>query len=441
MGYLTTYWEDPYPFGNGWLYNGWIIQPYVMGQYDHVTINYQTPDGKELFPDTIISGPIGTAYDVNKNSDVINKVAQLIQSGYEMVGLEGTLQGTIGTDDGTVTLVYAQKVQLPIHIVDEKSNELLPPQSLNGHETQPFTIVPPTESDNEIFKNYTFLKATDAAGNEVSLTGTMSLTSEPIYLVYGPAEKSIQLHYVDDEGNPIVFPAGTPASVTGKYGEDWSLTPADLPRYEFDKSVDMDGNSVDLNGRFTTDNPDITLVYHEVKGTTPTETPANLTIKYVDENGNEIKISDTKSGFVGNDYSIAAPEIEDYELVSPSSASGKLRDGENVVTFVYKKISVTTPTDPETPPTTPPTTPEDPTPPINPVVPEIPAKPDQPNIPSQVVDDGNSSEEIMESDKDMLPQTNEQHNKITTILGLVFVGAGLLTLGFIEKRMTNRNKV
>lgn len=47
----------------------------------------------------------------------------------------------------------------------------------------------------------------------------------------------------------------------------------------------------------------------------------------------------------------------------------------------------------------------------------------------------------MESDKDMLPQTNEQHNKITTILGLVFVGAGLLTLGFIEKRRTNRNKV
>lgn len=100
---------------------------------------------------------------------------------------------------------------------------------------------------------------------------------------------------------------------------------------------------------------------------------------------------------------------------------------------------MTTPT--ETPPTTPPTTPEDPTPLINPVVPEIPAKPDQPNIPSQVVDDGNSSEEIMESDKDMLPQTNEQHNKITTILGLVFVGAGLLTLGFIEKRRTNRNKV
>lgn len=203
----------------------------------------------------------------------------------------------------------------------------------------------------------------------------------------------------------------------------------------------MDGNSVDLNGRFTTDNPDITLVYHEVKGTTSTETPANLTIKYVDENGNEIKVSDTKSGFVGNDYSIAAPEIEDYELVGPSSTSGKLLDGENVVTFVYKKIPVTTPTDPETPPTTPPTTPEDPTPPINPVVPEIPAKPDQPNIPSQVVDDGNSSEEIMESDKDMLPQTNEQHNKITTILGLVFVGAGLLTLGFIEKRRTNRNKV
>ena len=63
-----------------------------------------------------------------------------------------------------------------------------------------------------------------------------------------------------------------------------------------------------------------------------------VVVKYVDESGNEISSSTTKSGNVGESYTTTAKTISGYELVStPSNASGKFTNGTITVTYKYKK--------------------------------------------------------------------------------------------------------
>ena len=64
---------------------------------------------------------------------------------------------------------------------------------------------------------------------------------------------------------------------------------------------------------------------------------AKVNIKYVDEDGNEIAKSTTKTGKVGTDYITEAKDIDDYVLTkTPSNAKGKFTEDDITVTYVYK---------------------------------------------------------------------------------------------------------
>ena len=67
-------------------------------------------------------------------------------------------------------------------------------------------------------------------------------------------------------------------------------------------------------------------------------------VKYVDENGNEIATSTTKTGEVGESYTTTAKTISGYELVStPTNASGTYKNGTITVTYKYKKVTIAKP--------------------------------------------------------------------------------------------------
>ncbi|WP_303974541.1 MucBP domain-containing protein [Streptococcus merionis] len=79
---------------------------------------------------------------------------------------------------------------------------------------------------------------------------------------------------------------------------------------------------------------------------------AILVVKYVNEDGEELKPSTTTRYKVGDPYSTNPEVIDGYELIEqPKNASGKISEHTEVV-YVYRKIIVTTTTEPTTTSTT-----------------------------------------------------------------------------------------
>ena len=73
--------------------------------------------------------------------------------------------------------------------------------------------------------------------------------------------------------------------------------------------------------------------YPVVKGT--------VKVKYVDEDGNEIASSTTKTGNVGDSYKTIAKDISGYTLkTTPSNATGKFTESTITVTYVYSESLV-----------------------------------------------------------------------------------------------------
>ena len=79
---------------------------------------------------------------------------------------------------------------------------------------------------------------------------------------------------------------------------------------------------------------------------------ANVTAKYVDENGKTISDDVVKNGNIGDDYSTEQKAIPGYTLnfIKYSASGGQFTDKEQTITYVYTKNSVTPvkPTEPGT---------------------------------------------------------------------------------------------
>ncbi|MEN2355226.1 MucBP domain-containing protein, partial [Lactiplantibacillus plantarum] len=103
-------------------------------------------------------------------------------------------------------------------------------------------------------------------------------------------------------------------------------------------------------------NKTITLTYTK-DSTTPVENKANLTINYVDADGNTIKASNVTEYIVGQAYTVGQPEIAGYSYnhSTGDAIAGTIGYNGNTVTLVYTKNGGTT-TAPTTAPTVAPTT-------------------------------------------------------------------------------------
>ena len=93
---------------------------------------------------------------------------------------------------------------------------------------------------------------------------------------------------------------------------------------------------------------------------------ANLVVKYVDENGKELKPTETTKGKVGDEYTTEGKVIDGYVLVRvEGEAKGKIGKDGSTVTYVYKPLGSWVPNIPGQP-TDPIKYPNDPTDPTKP---------------------------------------------------------------------------
>ncbi|MCG0797918.1 mucus-binding protein, LPXTG-motif cell wall anchor [Lactiplantibacillus plantarum] len=305
----------------------------------NLTVNYVDADGNTILPSkTYTEGADGTAAEVGGAYSV--NAASI--DGYTLTG-DATQTGTFVSGGNTVTFTYTkdaapvEQSTVTINYVDADGNTIkaATTQTLDNGST--YTVETPT------IDGYTY-KSADAA-----LTGTVD-GNKTITLTYTknatPVEQStVTVNYVDADGNTIK--AATTQTLDN--GSTYTVETPTIDGYTY-KSADaaltgtVDGNKT------------ITLTYTK-DSTTPVENKANLTINYVDADGNTIKASSVTEYIVGQAYTVGQPEIAGYSYnhSTGDAIAGTIGYNGNTVTLVYTKNGGTT-TAPTTAPTVAPTT-------------------------------------------------------------------------------------
>ncbi|HFI0792253.1 TPA: MucBP domain-containing protein, partial [Streptococcus suis] len=181
-------------------------------------------------------------------------------------------------------------------------------------------------------------------------TGKVADTTTTVKYVYEQAG-SVTVNYVTTDGIQIKAPVkdeenakpgktystedNRPETITTDDGKTYRLVPEETTGEE--------------NGTVTSgEDKQVTYVYEEVKGT--------VVVNYIDTEGNVIKapVTDTPSTSTGTAYdttdnkptTITTEDGTTYELVpvlTKGSETGKVVEGETVVTYVYRKVVTPTP--------------------------------------------------------------------------------------------------
>ena len=141
------------------------------------------------------------------------------------------------------------------------------------------------------------------------------------------SQGTVKVQYVDEDGNEIA----SSRTMTGEVGTSYTTTAKTIAGYTL-KTTPNNASGTYKNGTIT-----VTYVYSKDNDDVDKGT---VIVKYVDENGNEIASSTTKTGEVGTSYTTTAKTISGYTLkTTPSNAKGTFKNGTIIVTYSYTKAS------------------------------------------------------------------------------------------------------
>ncbi|MBF2580002.1 MucBP domain-containing protein, partial [Listeria welshimeri] len=215
-------------------------------------------------------------------------------------------------EQGTVTVNYQ----------DEQGNTVAPTETLKGDIGETYTTVQ---------KDITGYDIKEVQGDAI---GEFTTKAQVVNYIYAqtptPVEQgTVTVNYQDEQGNSLA-PTET---LKGDVGETYTTVQKDITGYDF---KEVQGNAT---GEFTTKAQVLTYIY--------TQTPvpaANLTIEYLDENGNQIHEPKIISGNVGDPYDVTGDldelQIEGYTIDTtklPANATGVLSNDQIQVIYIYNK--------------------------------------------------------------------------------------------------------
>ncbi|MBC1342722.1 MucBP domain-containing protein [Listeria welshimeri] len=283
-----------------------------------VTVNYQDEQGNAVAPTETLQGEIGKTY-TTVQKDI---------TGYDFKEVQGDATGEFTTKTQVVTYIYAQtptpveQGTVTVNYQDEQGNSLAPSETLKGDVGETYTTVQ---------KDITGYDFKEVQGNA---TGEYTTKAQVVTYIYAqtptPVEQgTVTVNYQDEQGNSLA-PTET---LKGDVGTTYATVQKDITGYDF---KEVQGNKT---GEFTKESQVVTYIY--------TQTPvpaANLTIEYLDENGNQIHEPKIISGNVGDPYDVTGDldelQIEGYTIDTtklPANATGVLSNNQIQVIYVYNK--------------------------------------------------------------------------------------------------------
>ncbi|MFS0988761.1 MucBP domain-containing protein [Enterococcus casseliflavus] len=302
-----------------------------------VIVEYVDTEGKEVHPSQVISGNVGDSYDASTDQ------YKLSIDGYTLdeSQLPENLKGVFGETAQTVTYIYTKNpipaADVTVEYVDTEGNEIHASQTISGNVGDSYNVS--TEKYQLTIEGYT-LDESQLPENSKGVFSESAQTVTYIYTKNPISAADVTVEYVDTEGKEI----HSSQTISGNVGDSFD---ASTDQYK----LSIDGYTLDksqlpenLKGVFSETAQTITYIY--TKNPIPA---ADVTVEYVDTEGNEIHPSQTISGNVGESYDASTEKyqltIDGYivdESRLPQNAKGTFGKEEATVTYVYTKENAAT---------------------------------------------------------------------------------------------------
>lgn len=279
--------------------------PVVTGK---VIVKYEDEAGAELKEAVTLTGNVGETYTTSSASI----------EGYTLKATPDNATGLYTKEDITVTYVYkkndipADKGKVIVKYLDEEGASIKEDVIMTGDVGASYTTAAAT------VEGYTLKTTPDNAA------GTYTKQDITVTYIYKkendiPIEKGkVIVKYVNESGTEIK----EALTLTGNVGVGYETTAAVIEGYTLKVTPD------NAAGKYTKEDITVTYVYKKDTG--------KVTVRYVDEEGTEIKAADILTGDVGAAYTTAAATVEGYILkTTPDNAAGTYTKQDITVTYVY----------------------------------------------------------------------------------------------------------
>lgn len=271
-----------------------------------VTVNYVDSDGTKIAEPTTLTGPVDSAYTIEKKAI----------SGYTFQS--GALTGNFAATPKTVTLSYqkdaAAQGTVTVNYLDDQGKVIAPAKTLTGDLDAPFAVSQPT------IDGYTFKHA------DGNLSGNFTKEPQTVNLIYqATADKqgSVIIKFQTTDGQSLT----EDTRLTGTIDSDYTITPPTFKQYQYQKA------SGNLTGKFSSETPTVVLTYAK-----QTADQGQVTVHYLDLNGQQLAPVDTLSGPLETAYTTTAKSIAGYSHVKTTGQpTGTFSSQVQNVNYYYQK--------------------------------------------------------------------------------------------------------
>jgi uncharacterized surface anchored protein len=293
-----------------------------------VTVSYVDQSGNLLELDDQTENPIILTGEYDQEYKTEKK--EII--GYEFDSVQGMVDGKFSEEPQIVKYIYKEQPSIygavVTKYVDESGKEIALRNTSTGEVGTKYT------TEEKEIPGY------DLDTIQGEATGEYKEGEQVVIYVYkkktDPApvvEGSVVTKYVDESGKEIALRNTS----IGEIGTEYVTEEKKISGYELDT---IQGETT---GEYKEGEQTIIYVYKKVGDVVPV-VEGSVVTKYVDESGKEIAGRNTNTGEVGADYTTEEKTIPGYELTEiKGGATGEYKEGEQVVTYVYKKKTDPTP--------------------------------------------------------------------------------------------------
>ncbi|MDT0090542.1 MucBP domain-containing protein [Listeria marthii] len=239
-----------------------------------------------------------------------------------MTGVKGSFTGTVRQQvkASTVPIISTDaEIRYPQRIEKTEAEFLSDIQAQTNDET-------PVTSNFESVVNLKKVGKYVVTISAVNVDGVKAIPKEVTVYVDPVPAANVTVKYEDTTKKKIA----ESVILTGYIGEDYHSSAKEIAGYTLTETP------ANTDGGFSVEEQTVTYVYS--KDIIPA---ANITVQYVDEEGNELAPSEILLGNIDDEYNSSAKEIAGYTLTeTPANAQGIFSAEEQTVTYVYSKAPV-----------------------------------------------------------------------------------------------------